>query len=116
MIGAMAGSPLAAVGFAVHLVISVMIGTGFVALVTILGREHTAGVGAGLAYGAAWWILGPLTLMPLLMGMGLGVNWTAAAAAAAMLSLVGHLIFGGVLGATYHWLQTKQGALSPSRG
>jgi hypothetical protein len=45
--------------------------------------------------------------MPLFMGMGFGVNWTGSAVAAAMPSLVGHLIFGGVLGATYHWLETR---------
>ena len=66
MIGAMAGSESAVLGFAVHLVISAMIGVGFVGVVTALGREHSAGTAAGLAYGFAWWILGPLTLMPLL--------------------------------------------------
>lgn len=115
MIGAMAGSESAVLGFAVHLVISATIGVGFVGLVTALGREHSAGTAAGLAYGFAWWILGPLTLMPLLMGMGFGVNWTISAAAAAAPSLVGHLIFGGVLGATFHWLQTRaRGVLTPS--
>ncbi len=112
MIGAMAGAPSAAVGFAVHLVISAVIGVGFVLAVTALGRAHTAGVGAGLAYGFAWWVLGPLTLMPLFMGMGFGVNWTVSAAAAAAPSLMGHLVFGGVLGATYHWLQTNAGRAS----
>ena len=109
MIGAMAGSESAAVGFGVHLIISAIIGVGFVLTVTVLGRERTAGVGEGLAYGLVWWILGPLTLMPLFMGMGFGVNWSLSAASAAIPSLVGHLIFGGVIGATYHWLQTKAG-------
>ena len=75
-IGAMAGSESPVVGFLVHLIISAMIGVGFVAAATMLGREQTAGVGAGLAYGVVWWILGPLTLMPLFMGMGFGVNWS----------------------------------------
>ena len=112
MIGAMAGAPSTAVGFAVHLLISAVIGVGFVLAVTALGRAHTAGVGAGLAYGFAWWVLGPLTLMPLFMGMGFGVNWTISAAAAAAPSLVGHFVFGGVLGATYHWLQANAGRTS----
>ena len=112
MIGAMVGAPSAAVGFAVHLLISAVIGVGFVLAVTALGRAHTAGVGAGLAYGFAWWVLGPLTLMPLFMGMGFGVNWTVSAAAAAAPSLMGHLVFGGVLGTTYHRLQTNAGGAS----
>lgn len=107
MIGAMAGAPSAAAGFAIHLVISAIIGFGFVLTLATLGRERTGGLGAGLFYGLAWWLLGPLTLMPLFMGMGLGVNWSISAAAAAAPSLVGHLVFGGVLGTVYHWLQTR---------
>jgi uncharacterized membrane protein YagU involved in acid resistance len=105
MIASMAGSSSPAAGFAIHLLISAVIGVGFALLVGVLNRENTAGLPLGLAYGAAWWVLGPLTLLPFMMGMGLGVNWTASAATAAMPSLVGHLIFGGVLGALYHRLQ-----------
>ncbi len=45
--------------------------------------------------------------MPLLMGMGFGVNWNAAAATAMLPSLVGHLMFGGVLGLVYAWLRHR---------
>ena len=72
-------------------------------LLDACGRQ--GGVGSGLAYGFVWWILGPLTLMPFFMGMGLGVNWNLAAMGQAMPSLVGHLIFGAVLGGTYRWLR-----------
>lgn len=44
--------------------------------------------------------------MPLFMGMGLGVNWTLGAATQMVPSLVGHLIFGAILGGTYKWLET----------
>jgi len=54
-----------------------------------------------------WWVLGPLTLMPLFMGMGLGVNWNLVAATKMLPSLMGHLIFGGILGIVYVWLQRK---------
>ena len=47
--------------------------------------------------------------MPLIIGMGLGVNWNAAAAAAMLPSLVGHLMCGSVLGATYAWLRQRDG-------
>ncbi len=76
----------------------------------VLGRFVNgtgSGVGAGLLYGGAWWILGPLTLMPLFMGMGFGVNWNAAAAVAMLPSLVGHLMYGGVLGVVYVWLRHR---------
>ena len=108
MIGSMVGQPTAGAGFAVHMVNSVIIGAGFA---IVLGRFVSgtgSGVGIGLAYGGAWWFLGPLTLMPLFMGMGFGVNWNSAAAVAMLPSLVGHLMFGGVLGLVYAWLRHRQ--------
>ena len=108
MIGNMVGSPSAWTGFFVHLMISATIGGSFAVLLDVSGLR--GGVGSGLAYGFAWWILGPLTLMPFLMGMGLGVNWNVAAMGQAMPSLVGHLIFGVILGVTYRWLEGHPGA------
>ncbi len=107
MIGSMVGQPTAAAGFAVHMANSVIIGVGFA---IVLGRFVSgirSGLGAGLVYGGAWWILGPLTLMPLFMGMGFGVNWNAAAAAAMLPSLVGHLMYGSILGLVYTWLHRR---------
>ncbi len=101
MIGKMVGSPTAAAGFAVHLMISAVIGVGFAAS---LGRGVCgtgSGLRRGLLYGGGWWILGPLTLMPLMMGMHLGSNWNAGAAVRMMPSLMGHLIYGALLGLTY---------------
>ena len=102
MLGQMVGSPTVWAGFVVHMLISAMIGVMFAGLVGWTGWK--AGLGTGLAYGALWWVLGPLTLMPLFMGMGVGANWTMAAAVQAMPSLMGHLVFGGILGWTYAWL------------
>jgi hypothetical protein len=105
MMAKMAGRSSAAVGFGVHLVISAIVGAIFAVLVG--GRLRTVGslVAAGLIYGLVWWLLGPLTLMPLFMGMGVGVNWTGAAMTAAMPSLAGHLVYGAILGAVYAWLE-----------
>ncbi len=108
MIGSMIGQPTAAAGFAVHMANSVIIGVGFAIVLGRFVSGTSSGVGIGLAYGGAWWILGPLTLMPLFMGMGLGVNWNAAAAAAMLPSLVGHLMYGGVLGLVYTWLRHSE--------
>ena len=103
MIGNMVGIPSAWVGLFVHLGISATIGGSFAVLLDAGGLR--GGVASGAAYGFVWWILGPLTLMPFFMGMGLGVNWNLAAMGQAMPSLVGHLIFGAVLGVTHRWLQ-----------
>lgn len=110
MIGSMVGHPSAVVGFLVHMINSAIIGAGFS---LVLGRSVGgvgAGVNKGLLYGGFWWILGPLTLMPLFMGMGLGANWNAGAAVTMMPSLMGHLVFGAILGASYVWLRDRRGA------
>ena len=107
MIGKMVGLPNAAAGFVVHMIISASIGIGFG---IVFGRVKLSignGLLAGATYGALWWLLGPLTLMPLFMGMGFGVNWTSAAVAAMFPSLIGHLMFGFVLGSTFSLLQRR---------
>ena len=101
MIGKMVGVPHAAAGFLVHLAISAGIGGSFGVLLGPLVKGKVSGLIAGVAYGSAWWVLGPLTLMPLFMGMGLGVNWNLAAAGHMLPSLMGHAIFGLVLGLVY---------------
>jgi hypothetical protein len=83
-------------------------GAGFAVVFHRFSTRITRGLRYGLLYGGFWWLLGPLTLMPLLMGMGLGVNWNAAAAAAMLPSLVGHLVYGAVLGISYSWLQARE--------
>ncbi len=101
MIGKMVGVPNAVVGFLVHMVISAGIGGSFGVLVGPLFTGRGSGLVSGAIYGMVWWVLGPLTLMPLMMGMGLGVNWTLGAAQAMLPSLMGHVIFGLVLGLVY---------------
>ena len=107
MIGKMVGQPSAAAGAVVHLVNSAIIGAGFAVVLGQFVSGVRSGTVAGLLYGAAWWFLGPLTLMPLFMGMGFGVNWSAAAAAAMLPSLGGHLVYGTILGASYAWLRQQ---------
>jgi hypothetical protein len=102
MIGKMIGSPTVAAGWLVHLGISAAIGVSFAVLLGWLVSGRTSSVVFGTAYGAAWWLIGPLTLMPLMMGLGLGVNWNLAAAQTMLPSLMGHVVFGAVLGLTYH--------------
>ena len=107
MIGKMVGHPSAVTGFLVHMVNSALIGAGFA---VVFGRSVSrigSGLRKGLLYGGAWWFLGPLTLMPLMMGMGLGVNWNATAASKMLPSLGGHLIYGVILGLSYAWLRNR---------
>ena len=112
MIGKMVGHPSAITGFLVHLVISALIGVSFAVVFHRFVHAAIAGLGYGLLYGGAWWFLGPLTLMPLFMGMSLGVNWNATAASQMLPSLVGHLIYGTILGLSYAWLRNRRASVN----
>jgi hypothetical protein len=114
MIGEMIGSATAAAGWVVHLMISVGIGASFAVLLGWLAHGKTSSTVVGMMYGGLWWFLGPLTLMPLMMGMGLGVNWNAAAAFGMLPSLMGHLMFGTVLGIVYHSLLQRLARVRPT--
>ena len=98
MIGKMVGQPSALVGFAVHMMISAGIGASFAVLFGRVVHTARSGLLAGMSYGGIWWVLGPLILMPWMMGMGFGTNLNLAAAGAALPSLMGHLVYGLVLG------------------
>jgi uncharacterized membrane protein YagU involved in acid resistance len=108
MIGKMVGQPSAGLGFLVHMANSAVIGAGFALVFHRFSTRITRGLRYGLLYGGVWWVLGPLTLMPLFLGMGLGVNWNAAAAAPMFPSRIGHLMYGAVLGISYSWLQARE--------
>ncbi|HEV3012338.1 MAG TPA: hypothetical protein VG499_03615, partial [Actinomycetota bacterium] len=79
-------------GFAVHMAISAVVGAGFGLMVRRqrCGPSETMFLGA--AYGALWWCIGPLTLLPLALGQA--PAWDVAAAQREFPSLVGHLLFG----------------------
>jgi uncharacterized membrane protein len=101
MVAGLIGSSSALVGFGVHMVISVIIGVLFGVALGAQVQNYTSGSLWGLGYGALWWVLGPLVLMPLMMGMG--VRFGAALTPPMLMSLVGHLIFGLLTGLTYVW-------------
>ena len=72
----------------------VLIGLG---LTVLFGNRlltgYRRGALVGVVHGAIWWVLGPLMIMPAMMGMPLvALNPTA------VLSLMGHMVFGAILG------------------
>ena len=115
MVGKLVGQPSAGIGFIVHLVNSAIIGAGFAFVLGRLVTSIGSGLRYGLLYGGAWWILGPLTLMPLFLGMGLGVNWNLTAAVNMFPSMMGHLIYGAILGIGYVSLQRYTGNCQTAR-
>lgn len=106
MIAGLIGSESALVGFLVHMVISALIGGAFGMLLGQRVHRFSQGAVVGLLYGAVWWVLGPMILMPLMMGMGtagIGSQIGAAFTTPLLMSLVGHLIYGVVAGLGYVW-------------
>jgi uncharacterized membrane protein YagU involved in acid resistance len=100
-----ATGPLA--GIAVNLAIGVAVGVSYGLLFRRLGQDVTCALGWGLSYGFLWWILGPLTLLPALLGGE--PEWTAAAAGGAISALAGHLVYGGCLGVAFYLLEAPFG-------
>ncbi len=96
MLASMVGSSSAPVGFVLHLMISIMIGVGLTVLFgNHLLTKYGRGTLVGLAYGAIWWVLGPLVMMPLMLGVPIfGLDLSS------VFSLMGHLIYGAILGVT----------------
>jgi len=102
MVGQIVGSATVAAGWAYHLFNSAVIGAIFGWLLGDRVHGYAQGVGWGAAYGVAWWIVGGLVLMPVMLGMApLAPLMMAPMRLIAAGSLVGHLVFGVILGGTF---------------
>lgn len=88
------------IGWIYHLFNSAVIGAIFGWLVGGRTRSFGAGIGWGVLYGVVWWVLGGLILMPALLGMPpFAPLQMPMMRPVAMGSLVGHLLYGVILGA-----------------
>ena len=94
MIASMVGSNSAVVGFGIHIMLSILIGMGLTILFgNRLLTTYPRGLIVGMVYGAIWWVLGPLLVMPMMFGMPpFSFDSTT------LPSLMGHLIYGAILG------------------
>ncbi len=102
MVAKVVGSTSLAVGWIYHLVNSAVIGGlfGWILGSRIGGYGSAAGWGAG--YGMVWWILGGLILMPMFLGMpAFAPLQMPMMRPVAFASLMGHVIFGVILGAAF---------------
>ena len=98
MVAALVGSQNPLTGFGVHMAISAAIGVLYGLVARRLPQNLDTALLAGAANGAAWWVLGALILMPLLLGMG---NMVLQVGHAQGISLVGHLVYGMVTGVIF---------------
>ena len=99
------GSDSEFVGLVVHLVIAEVVGVTYGVLFRRQAFDQSAAIGWGVSYGFLWWVLGPLTLAPVILGTT--PAWTVEAAAAAFPSLIGHLAYGAGLGLTFHAMEAR---------
>ncbi|MBZ6102094.1 hypothetical protein [Streptomyces olivaceus] len=104
-VASLVGSGSAAVGLVLHLLISQVVGVTYALFFRRRSFDAASGIGWGVSYGLLWWILGNLTLLPVLLGAG--PRWSAAALAESFPSLVGHLAYGAVLGLVYQRLEAR---------
>lgn len=102
MVAKVVGSASLAAGWAYHLFNSAVIGGLFGwGLGSRIGGYPSA-AGWGAAYGIVWWVLGGLILMPMLLGMpALAPLQMASMRPVAFASLLGHVMFGVILGAGF---------------
>ncbi len=104
--GRVIGSTSMGSGLLVQFVVSEVIGVSYGLLFRRQSYDVGSGLGWGLAYGFFWWVLGPLTLTPMLLGGR--SQWTVQAAAGLFPYLIGHLAYGAGLGVVFHLLEARQ--------
>ena len=91
-------------GLGLHLLISALAGAGYGALFRYQQGAYAAAISNGVIYGLGWWIVGPLTLSPILMGQA--PTWSLDQAGASFLNLTGHILYGGITGFGFYALVT----------
>ncbi len=106
MVAKIVGSESLAIGWLYHLFNSAVIGAVFGWLLGERVLTYSAGFGWGALYGAVWWVLGGLILMPVFLGMALFAPLTMPPMRLVALgSLIGHLIYGLILGGSFMMLR-----------
>ena len=98
LVARLMGSNAMTLGRLLHYTIGITIGISF----GLLFSRDMQGVGSslvwGLDYGLVWWIIGPMTLLPILLGSETRPDWSLHAAQANVPSLVAHMLYGAIVG------------------
>jgi len=107
MVAQVVGSSSLLVGWLYHLFNSAVIGAIFGWLFGSVHRMDRVLVLGGV-YGVFWWLLGALILMPLALGMpAFAPLRMAPMQPVALGSLIGHVLYGVVLGTSFVWLRGR---------
>ena len=82
-----------------HFAVALLIGATFGLLFQRDIHSFGSSMGWGLGYAMLWWFLGQLTILPILSGKP--IDWSADRGSQLFGSLVGHIIYGLILGVVY---------------
>jgi uncharacterized membrane protein YagU involved in acid resistance len=82
-----------------HFGVALLIGATFGLMFQRDVRSYGSSMGWGLGYGIFWWFFGQLTVLPLIAGSPL--DWSADRGRELFGSLVGHILYGLILGVVY---------------
>ncbi|PCG83117.1 hypothetical protein CIB93_26160 [Streptomyces sp. WZ.A104] len=104
MVAGLLGSTNAFAGWLIHLSIALFAGTTFGIVFGHLAQRLAPAVVLGLVYGAVWWTLGSLWIMPANMSMPV-FDWNDVTAS----SLGAHLVFGLLAGLTFATIARSAG-------
>ncbi|MCP3818511.1 hypothetical protein NLX86_10390 [Streptomyces sp. A3M-1-3] len=96
MVAGLLGSTNTFAGWLIHLAIATLAGITFGALLGQYALRLAPAAALGLVYGAVWWTVGALWIMPANMGMPV-FEWNAVTRS----SLGAHLVFGLLAGVTF---------------
>ncbi|RLM50848.1 MULTISPECIES: histidine kinase [unclassified Halorubrum] len=95
--------PAGALGWVIHVSHGAIIGLGLVAIASLrpaLGDSIGTGVGAGAGYGLVVWVALAVVVMPIWLG-AVGFAGAPPLPNVGVESLVGHVVYGAVLGGVY---------------
>jgi hypothetical protein len=91
--------PSRGTSLALQFLIAALMGVIFGVLFQRDVRGYGSCMGWGIGYAILWWFLGPMTLLPLVSRAPL--DWSSDAGSAMFGSLVGHILYGLILGVSY---------------
>jgi hypothetical protein len=111
MVAKAVGSTSLAIGWIYPLFNSAVIGAIFAWLFNNRALSAGQGLACGALYGIAWWILGEQILMPLALGMPpVASIMMPPMRMVAVGSLVGHMMYGLILGGLFSGVRAKRQA------
>ncbi|KTD50373.1 hypothetical protein Lqui_1698 [Legionella quinlivanii] len=108
-LGAIIRMPTLTGGLLVHAIVSIITGIVFAVVFGYFIHSWGLAILLGLLFGLGMWIAGPMTLLPYMAaGTPLFSKWNLVDLKANIPPLVGHLVYGFLLGVVYYTLRINQ--------